>query len=98
MAGEPEDAAARHAEPFTFSSLVLSLSTSALMHLGIGPGTEGESSEPKASELAMASQTIEILEVLQVKTEGNLDETERQLLEQALHELHMRFVEIKSRA
>ena len=75
-----------------FSTFVLSLSTSALYHLGLveDPQT-GRKGEP---DLPLASQTIDTLAVLEEKTRGNLDGEERQLLESLLYELRMRFVEV----
>ena len=43
-----------------------------------------------------ASQIIEILGLLDQKTRGNLTAEERQVLEQVLYELRLRFVEAKS--
>jgi hypothetical protein len=43
--------------------------------------------------LAAAQQIIEILALLQEKTKGNLTAEERQLLEQLVYELQMRFIE-----
>ena len=43
-----------------------------------------------------AAQMIEILSLLEQKTRGNLTAEERQLLEQVLFELRMRFVEIQN--
>jgi len=85
---------------FTFASLVLSLSTSALMHLGMAPRLEGgEEGEPTGEiELPLARQSIDILEMLQEKTRGNLDDEERQLLESVLYDLHMRFVQARSKS
>ena len=40
-----------------------------------------------------ASQMIDILAMLEEKTRGNLTAEERQLLEQLLYELRMRYVE-----
>jgi hypothetical protein len=42
--------------------------------------------------LPAAKQTIDILSILKAKTEGNLDEDEKQLLEKLLFELRMRYV------
>ena len=42
--------------------------------------------------LPAAKQTIDILSILKTKTEGNLDEDEKQLLDGVLFELRMRFV------
>ena len=75
----------------SFATLVLSLSTSALLHLGVAPpeATEGAPSE---INLPLARQTIDILEILREKTRGNLEESESHLLEQLLHDLRLRFV------
>lgn len=83
---------------FTFASLVLSLSTSAHMHLGVAPRLEGDDAEKPEVNLPLAKQVIDILEMLVKKTEGNLDGDEHRLLEQALHDLHMRFVQVKRKA
>lgn len=77
----------------SFATLVLSLSTSALIHLGVPP--EPETEAPAEPNLPLARQTIDILEVLREKTRGNLDEAEKQLLESVLHDLRLRFVAAK---
>ena len=75
-----------------FSTFVLSLSTSALVHLGLAPDPiSGEKGEP---DLTLASQTIDTLSLLQEKTRGNLDDEEERLLSSLLYELRMRFVEV----
>lgn len=85
-----------HAEddypPVNFANFVLSLSTSALYHFGDFPDPEGGKSE---KNLPAVKQTIEILDMLRVKTKGNLDENENQLIEGVLYELKMRFVKEK---
>ncbi len=97
MANSPASAGSRGSEQtsFTFASLVLSLSTSALMHLGMAPRGEADGSEPPPTEVnpPMAKQVIDILEMLREKTKGNLDGEERRLLEQILHDLHLRYLE-----
>ena len=77
-----------------FSTFVVSLSTSALYHMGLVPEPEGGA--PAAPDLPLARQTIDILEILQQKTRGNLDAEEAHLLESLLYELRMRFVEVQS--
>ena len=42
--------------------------------------------------LVAAKQTIDILNILEAKTKGNLDEDEKQLMEGILYELRMRYV------
>jgi hypothetical protein len=87
--------------PIGFGTLVLSLSASALVHLGVAPSPEaaGEEAGPApAPNLVLAQQTIDILEMLQEKTRGNLDPDEARLLESVLHDLRMRFVEVHEKA
>jgi hypothetical protein len=74
----------------TFVSFVLSLASSAAIHFGDIPDPSGDKSEPN---LEGAAQMIEILGLLEEKTRGNLTAEERQLLEQVLYELRMRFVQ-----
>jgi uncharacterized protein DUF1844 len=78
----------------TFTSFVLSLASTAAIHFGDLPDPiSGQAAEPN---LDAAAQMIEILGLLDVKTRGNLTAEERQLLEQVLYELRMRFVEAKA--
>jgi hypothetical protein len=78
-------------QQLTFMAFVLSLASSAAIHFGDLPDpVSGERVEPN---LDGASQMIEILSLLEQKTRGNLNAEERQLLEQVLYELRMRFVE-----
>ena len=65
--------------PIDFNTFVLSLSTSALMNLGMvaEPGTE---SEPEIN-LPLAKQTIDLIAVLEEKTAGNLTGEEERLVE-----------------
>lgn len=74
-----------------FSTFILSLSTSALYHLGLVPDPEtGKTAPPNRS---LAQQTIDTLEILEAKTRGNLDPQESHLLESLLYELRLRFVD-----
>lgn len=77
-----------------FSGFCLSLATSALYHMGVAAHPESRDQIPEAN-LPLAQQTIDSLEMLQVKTRGNLDEEEARLLESMLYELRMRFVEVR---
>ena len=75
-----------------FSTFLLSLSTSALYHMGVVLHPEsGEAAEPNPM---LARQTIDTLEMLHEKTRGNLDDEEKKLFEGLLYELRMRFVEL----
>ncbi len=76
-----------------FVSFILSLTHTAALHFGdvADPGT----GKPGKANLPAAQQIIDILNLLSAKTEGNLSAEERQLLEQVLYELRLRFVEAK---
>jgi hypothetical protein len=78
-------------EPLSFTAFVLSLASSAAIHFGDLP--DPVSGQPAEPNMDGASQMIEILSLLEQKTRGNLTAEERQLLEQVLYELRMRFVE-----
>lgn len=77
--------------PITFSGFVLSLATTAAMHFG--DLSEMETAKPPEPDLPAAAQMIDILALLEEKTRGNLTPDERDLLEQVLYELRLRFVE-----
>jgi hypothetical protein len=74
----------------SFTAFVLSLASTAAIHFGDLPdpvtGNTGE------QNLEGAAQMIEILSLLDQKTRGNLTAEERQVLEQVLYELRLRFV------
>ena len=74
-----------------FSTFVLSLSHSALVHLGDAPAPDGQ---PAERDLSLARQTIDLLAILQEKTRNNLSGEEERLLDQALYDLRVRFVEV----
>jgi hypothetical protein len=85
--------AAEPALPIDFAGFVLSLATSALYHMGFVGDPERDQPAP-APDLPLARQTIDTLEMLQLKTRGNLDAEESRLLEGVLYELHLRFVDV----
>lgn len=78
-----------------FAMLVSYLSTTAMFQLGLLPGPGGEYIP---ADLANASRTIELLEVLQEKTRGNLSSPEARLLDEVLYELRMTYLEVQKRA
>jgi hypothetical protein len=85
MPNQPEESA------LSFISFVLSLASTAAIHFGDVPDPiTGQRSE---ANLEGAAQMIEILALLDLKTRGNLTAEERQILEQVLYELRLRFVE-----
>ena len=76
----------------SFTAFVLSLASTAAIHFGDLP--DPMSGERMPANLDAASQMIEILGLLDQKTRGNLTAEERQVLEQVLYELRLRFVEV----
>jgi hypothetical protein len=78
----------------SFTSFVISLATTAAIHFGDLPDpATGTTPEPN---LDGAAQMIDILSLLEEKTRGNLTAEERQVLEQVLYELRLRFVQAKN--
>ncbi len=81
-----------HAGPMpevTFSTFVLSLASSALVHLGEVPNPE---TGQTGFDPDLSKHSIDILEMLRAKTENGLDEQEAKLLTGILYELRMKFV------
>ena len=76
-----------------FSTFVLSLATAALYQLGAVP--DAGTGEPAPADPLVARQTLETLEMLREKTQGNLSEDERTLLDSLLYDLRMRFIELR---
>jgi hypothetical protein len=72
-----------------FSTFVISLSTSALFHLGEIPDPDG--ARPTLN-LDMARHTIDLLSMLREKTAGNLSREESKLLGQFLYDLRMKYL------
>ena len=72
-----------------FNSLIFSLSSSALLHIGeIADPHTGE----KKKDLTLAKHTIDIIAMLKEKTKGNLSEEEDKFLEDILTDLRWRYV------
>ena len=76
----------------TFSTFILSLNSSALVHLGMetDPLTGN-----KSANLPLAKQTIDILAMFDEKTKGNLTDDEKRLLTHILYELRLMYVKQK---
>ncbi len=81
-------------QALSFTAFVISLASTAAIHFGDLP--DPVSGEPGELNLDGAAQIIEILSLLDQKTRGNLTAEERQVLEQVLYELRMRFVQSKA--
>ncbi|MCX5803661.1 MAG: DUF1844 domain-containing protein [Proteobacteria bacterium] len=73
----------------TFSTFILSLSTSVLVNLGELPDPL---TNEKKINLPLAKQTISIIEMLMEKTKGNLTQEEDRLISNMLYDLRMEYV------
>ena len=73
----------------TFSTFILSLSSSAMVHLGEVPEPE---TGQVAENLPLAKHTIDVLAMLKDKTQACLDEDEKRLIEGLLYELRMHYI------
>lgn len=77
----------------SFIAFIYSLATNAAVHFGDLP--DPLSNERRPPDLEAAAQLIEIIAMLEEKTRGNLTAEERQLIDQVLYELRMRYVEAR---
>lgn len=91
-AAEGEEEGARFPE-INFPTFVASLNASALVHLGV---IEDPATGSKSKNLPMAKQTIDILSMLEEKTEGNLAPDEKNMLKNILYDLRILYVKEKS--
>jgi len=88
---EPQNQCAEPFPEMTFASFLISLNTSALMHLGLLPDL---SSGQVQKNFELAKQTIDLLGLLKEKTKGNLSQEEQDLLDNLLLDLRLKFVEL----
>ncbi len=73
-----------------FAALVSMLVTQALFALGMLQ-VEGQKKE---TDLEMAKYNIDMLETIEEKTEGNLSEEEKKVLENMLNQVRMAYVKV----
>ncbi|WP_462324684.1 DUF1844 domain-containing protein [Desulfoplanes sp.] len=76
-----------------FSTFVMSLSSTVLVHLGEIPDIQ---SGQASVNIPLAKQTIDILGMIQEKTKGNLTCEEERLIRDLLFELRVKFVQCKA--
>jgi len=74
--------------PMDFGNFVMSLGTSVMVNLG---HVDDDDFGVEDANLPAARQTIEILEMLEHKTEGNLEPEEEKLLESLLHDTRLAY-------
>lgn len=77
-------------EAVSFSTFVLGLASSALIHLGEAPNPETGSA---TVNLVLARQSLDLLDLLRQKTKGNLTVEEEQLFASLLTDLRLRFLQ-----
>jgi hypothetical protein len=82
------------AEAVSFSTFVLGLASTVLIHLGDAPNPE--TGAPTVN-LVLARQTLDLIELLRQKTKGNLSGDEEQLFASLLTDLRLRYID-KQRA
>lgn len=81
--------------PLDFSTLVLSMASTAMVHMGQMPSPHGQTGE---RDLDAAKQAIDILAILDEKTRGNLDDAEQKLLRSLLYDLRVAYVDAQKTA
>ncbi len=84
------DAPHADAHAVDFSSFILSLCSTAFIHLG---EIEDPATGTRRVSLEEARQLIDIIDMLRQRTRGNLDPEEQKLIEGALYELRMRYTQ-----
>ncbi|MFP5520203.1 MAG: DUF1844 domain-containing protein [Bdellovibrionia bacterium] len=74
----------------SFSMLVMSIASSAVMDMGLAPNPQnGEVN----TDRGMARFNIDLLLMLQQKTQGNLQKEEAEFLENIISDLQLKFVQ-----
>lgn len=79
----------KHLETASLSNLILSISSSALIYMGLEPKMKDK------KDLKMAGFNIDMLEVLKEKTKNNRTEHESQLLDHCISDVKMNFIKVK---
>ncbi|MEM6393054.1 MAG: DUF1844 domain-containing protein [Planctomycetota bacterium] len=79
--------------PASFETLVSTMVTQAIY--GLGGIADPRTGQP-VIDLELARHQIDLLGVLQTKTDGNLADDEKDLLDQTLYELRSRYVQIST--
>jgi len=77
-------------EKLTFLSFINSLGIQALFHMGDIPNPM---TKEKETNLAAASEVIDIISLLEEKTKGNLNNEESKLISALVYDLRMRYIE-----
>jgi hypothetical protein len=92
-ASQDQGSASDMVPPLTFASFVFSLGTSALMLMG--EQLDPQQGRPPVN-LPQAKEIIDILSMLEAKTQGNLNAEEKSVLTDLLYALRMKYVDMAS--
>jgi hypothetical protein len=84
-----EEAETKSLPPLDFSTFILSLANTALFQLGLIKGPESGIEK----DLQGARQTIDIIAMIEEKTQGNLTDQEKKIVTETLFQLRMAFVD-----
>ena len=87
----PAAAGERQIPPASFEVMVSTLVTQAMFALG---AIEDPASGKRFLDLDLAKHHIDMLSVLEEKTKGNLSDDEAKMLDQALYESRMHYVQV----
>ena len=77
-----------------FSTFIISLAANAIAQMGLSSDAQAKGIE---KNLDMAAYTIDIIDMLKEKTNGNLTEVESKLIDSLLVDLKLKFVEVKKK-
>ncbi len=77
----------------SFSTLIMSIASSSAVAMGLAPSENGQMN----SDPLMARFHIDLLKILELKTQNNLTAEEKKLLQQILMDLQMKYVEASKR-
>ncbi len=78
----------------SFITLAMSIASAAAMSLGLAPDPQ---TQKTAVNLDMARFNIDLLEVLQIKTKGNLQKEEEDFMKVVVGDLKLKFVEVSKK-
>jgi hypothetical protein len=80
--------------PITFSTLIFSLASSAVLAMGLEKNPHTGKFE---KDLDVARFNIDMLNLLKEKTKGNLTDEESRFLESVISDLQMKFISLDSK-
>ncbi len=74
-----------------FSSLVLSIASSAVLKMGLDPDKKEE------KDMVLARYNIDLLDLLKEKTKNNLSKEEKELLDSCVSDLQVQFINVQNK-